>query len=346
MTSSDFKPEGNEGAAKAAWAPAGGSGTGVAVLALIIACLLWGLSFPLVKALHLDQAARLPDASSEFLTAWILVARFLLAALLLAPVVIRMGKLTRLEVLQGLLLAVFGGVGIGLQVDGLAYTPASTSAFLTQAYCVLLPLWAAIQTRRMPGARVAGATLLVLLGGGILAGLRPGHLTLGRGEAETLLAAVFFAFQILSLEDKRFDANRGRPVTLVMCAGIAILFLPVALLAAPTRAALVTAGASWPAFGMVAVLSVLCTVGSFLLMNTWQKRLPATEAGLIYTTEPVFAAGYALGLPVILGGMAGVDYPNETLTLPLVMGGGLILAANIWMQWRRAPHRPAVAPAP
>lgn len=322
------------------------SRTGLAVLALILACALWGVSFALVKALHLEQTSRIPDASSGFLTAWILVARFLLAALLLVPVMVRMGRLTRLEVCQGLLLALFGGIGTGLQVDGLAYTEASTSAFLTQGYCVLLPLWAAIQTRRRPSVRVAGATLLVLIGGGILAGVRPGHLTVGRGEAETLLGAVFFALQILSLESKRFSANRGRPVTLVMCAGIALMFLPLAFLAAPAPSVLVTAGASWSALLMVAVLSVFSTVGSFLLMNTWQKHVPAAEAGLIYTTEPVFAAAYALALPAMLGTMAGVNYPNESLTLPLVTGGGMIVVANIWMQWRRSPHRPAVAPAP
>ena len=244
------------------------------------------------------------------------------------------------------MLAGFGGIGIALQVDGLAYTEASTSAFLTQAYCIVLPLWAAIQTRRPPTFRVIGATLLVLVGGGILAGIRPGHYRIGRGEAETLLAALFFSLQILSLEGKRFSANRGRPVTLVMCAGTGLLFLPVAFLLAPSPMSVVEAGHSWPAVGIVVVLAVFCTVGSFLLMNTWQRRLPAAEAGLIYTTEPVFTAAYALVLPVMLGGLVGVAYPNETLTLPLAIGGGLILAANIWMQWRRAPHRPAVAPVP
>lgn len=319
---------------------------GFAVLALVLACALWGLSFPLVKALQLEQASRIPEASSGFMTSWILVTRFLLATLVLTPVVLRLGRLTRLEIWQGLLLAFFGGIGIALQVDGLAYTEASTSAFLTQAYCVLLPLWAAIQSRRRPSRRVSIATLLVLVGGGILAGLRPGHMMVGRGEAETLLAAVFFALQILSLESKRFAANRGRPVTFVMCAGITLLFLPIAILVAPEPSVLIAAGASWSALLMVAMLSVFCTVGSFLLMNTWQRHVPAAEAGLIYTTEPVFAAAYALVLPVMLGRMAGVDYPNETLTMTLVTGGGLIVAANVAMQWRRKPHRPAVAPAP
>lgn len=324
----------------------GGQRNRFAVFALILACALWGVSFPLVKTLHLEQSGRIPGISSEFLTAWIVVARFLLAALILAPTLVRIGLPTGSEIRQGLLLAGFGGVGIALQVDGLAYTEASTSAFLTQAYCIVLPLWTAIQTRRPPTFRLTGATLLVLAGGAILAGIRPGHYRIGRGEAQTLLAALFFSLQILSLERRRFAANRGRPVTLVMCAGTGLLFIPVAFLLAPSPIALVEAGGSLPAMGIVAVLAVICTVGSFLLMNTWQKRLPAAEAGLIYTTEPVFTAAYALVLPAMLGSMAGVAYPNETLTLPLAIGGGLILTANILMQWRRAPHRPAVAPAP
>lgn len=317
-----------------------------AILALIGACAFWGVSFPLLKVLHLDQAQRVPEASSIFLSAWIQVARFVVAALLLLPVVFRLARPTRREVVQGLLLALWGGVGMALQADGLAYTEASTCAFLTQAYCVILPLWAALRTRRWPSRRVAGATLFVIIGGGILAGIRPGQLALGRGEAETLLSAVFFTFQILTLENSRFAGNRGIPITFFMCAGIAVLFLPVAWLTAPHPAAVLTVGASLPALLFVASLGIFCTIGAFLLMNTWQKRVTATEAGLIYTSEPVFAASYALFLPALLGTAAGVSYPNESLTPPLVLGGGLILLANIWMQWRRVPHKPAVAPAP
>lgn len=315
-------------------------------LLLVLTCALWGLSFPVLKALHLEQSARLPDASSGFFAAWIQVARFLFGAILLAPIVAHLPRPTRGEIRQGLLLALWGGLGMGIQADALAYTEASTSAFLTQAYCVLLPLWAAVRARRLPSIRVAGATLLVLGGGVILSGIRPGSFTIGRGESETLLAAVFFALQILTLENPRFADNRGRPVTLIMCVGIALLYTPVALIAAPTPSAMITAGASWPAFLLIASLAVFCTVGAFLLMNTWQRKVSATEAGLIYTTEPIFAAAYALFVPALISRLAGVDYPNETLTIQLLTGGALILLANGWMQWRQAPHKPAIAPVP
>ena len=44
------------------------------------------------------------------------------------------------EVRQGFAIAMWGGAGMWLQADALAYTEASTSAFLTQAYCIILPL--------------------------------------------------------------------------------------------------------------------------------------------------------------------------------------------------------------
>ena len=156
------------------------------VFFLIVACALWGLSFPLMKVLHVEQAARMPGVSSLFLASWLQVARFGLGAVILAPFLAGRKFPTRREVRQGLVLAVWGGTAMWLQADALAYTEASTSAFLTGAYCVFLPLWTCLRLKRRPGTRVIIATLMVLAGGTILSGLRPGHLKLGRGEIETL----------------------------------------------------------------------------------------------------------------------------------------------------------------
>ncbi len=312
---------------------------------LVLTCALWGLSFPVLKALHLDQGARLPDADSVFLTAWIQCARFGMGALLLLPFLPR-GKPTPSELRQGLWLAVFGGIGMALQADGLAYTEASTSAFLTQAYCIVLPLVACVRARRLPGVRVTAAVALIVVGCAVLSGFGFDNPHFGRGELETLAAAVFFSLQILTLENPRYRGNRSRPVTWVMCAGIAVMFLPVSLLTAPTPQALIHAGASWPAFGFVLVLAAFCSVGAFLLMNHWQPRIGAVEAGMIYTSEPVFAATYALFLPAWISSFAGARYENETFTPALVTGGALILLANVLMLFTRRPHPPAIAPAP
>jgi drug/metabolite transporter (DMT)-like permease len=319
---------------------------GMPVFFLILACALWGLSFPVVKVLHLEQTSRMPGVGSEFLAAWIQVARFGMGALILVPFAWRRGGPTRLELQQGLWLALWGGLGMALQADGLAHTAASTSAFLTQAYCVILPLVACLRLRRAPDGRTVVATALVMTGGAILSGVRPGDLRIGRGELETLVAALFFTMQILTLENPKYRENRGTPVTFLMCAGIAVLFLPISALIAPEVGMLVTAGASWASFGLIAVLAVFCSVGAYLLMNVWQPKVSATEAGLIYTTEPVFTAGYVLFLPAMIAAICGTGYANESLTKAMVSGGGLILAANVLMQWRRKPHPPSIAPGP
>lgn len=308
------------------------------VIFLILTCALWGLSFPILKALHLEQAARLPEASSLFLASWLQAARFGLGALILLPFLMCRRRPDGEEIRQGLIIAFWGGIGMWLQADALAYTDASTSAFLTQAYCIFLPLWASLRLRRAPSRRVLAATAMVLVGGAILSGLRPDHLRLGRGELETLFAALLFTFQILALENPRYAANRGLSVTFIMFLGIAVLFIPITSLTAPNPAACLLAGRSFQAVVLIACLALFCSVGAYGLMNVWQRRVSATEAGLIYTTEPVFTAVYVLFLPALLAGFIGGSYGNESLTLPLVAGGGLIVAANVLMQWKRPPH--------
>ncbi|OYU99723.1 MAG: hypothetical protein CFE26_25155 [Verrucomicrobiales bacterium VVV1] len=67
-------------------------------------------------------------------------------------------------------------------------------------------------------------------------------------------------------------------------------------------------------------------------MNAWQPKITATEAGLIYCVEPVFGSVMALVLPAIFSAWAGINYGNEVATWTLLVGGGLITAANVLIQ--------------
>ena len=100
------------------------------------------------------------------------------------------------------------------------------------------------------------------------------------------------------------------------------------------------------AFVLIGSLALFCSVGAYLIMNIWQPRVSATEAGLIYTTEPVFTAVFALFLPALLGEFIGSSYDNETVSNTLLAGGSLVLVANLLMQWKRPPHMPPVGPVP
>jgi drug/metabolite transporter (DMT)-like permease len=77
---------------------------------------------------------------------------------------------------------------------------------------------------------------------------------------------------------------------------------------------------------------LFCTLGAYTLMNVWQPHVTATEAGLIYCIEPLFASLFALVLPGWISHVARIDYPNERLTSHLLIGGGLITAANVLIQ--------------
>lgn len=138
--------------------------------------------------------------------------------------------------------------------------------------------------------------------------------------------------QILWLEKKEFAANRPERLTLVMFATEAVVFAGLAGATAPDAAALLVPWTSPAWLALTVTLTVFCTLGSFSLMNAWQPKITATEAGLVYCVEPIFGSLMALFLPALFSGWAGIDYANERATLHLLVGGGLITAANILIQ--------------
>jgi drug/metabolite transporter (DMT)-like permease len=315
-----------------------------AIRNLLLCTLFWGLSFPVMRALAFAQQNLLPDASTWFFTSLGVMYRFGLAGLIMAPFCFRdLKQLTRREVEQGGMLAFFGAGGILLQMDGLAYTDASISAFLTQGYCVFIPLWVVLVKRRLPGMKAFLCIVLVLAGVAVLAKVNLHSFKLGRGEMETLLASLMFTGQILSLEQPRYAENRSTNFSIVMFLLMALLSAPLVWATAPNDAACLHAYASLPTCGFLAMLVLLCTLISYTVMNRWQKHVTATEAGLIYCIEPVCASLLALFLPGIFSAWAGIQYANEEFTSRLLIGGGLITAANVLLQTRWLDPPPPTA---
>ncbi len=305
---------------------------------LLLGNLFWGLSFPLIKAIGLEHAQLLPASSNWFITAYTIAPRFLLAALLLA--LLLRGELVRMgapEFRQGLFLGLAAAGGVLFQNDGLQFTSASTSAFLTQLTAILVPCWIAWRTRRMPPPVVWLCCALVLGGVGVLARFDFRTLQIGRGELETLVCSFFFMGQILVLDDRRYLGNRALPVSFVMFAVLAVIFSVMALVTAPRPADVLVPWTSGPWLGCTVLLTLFCTLGSFIIMNKYQPAITATEAGLIYCIEPIFASLMALFLPGWFSAWAGFDYPNETLTWHLLIGGACITLGNVLLQFKPPP---------
>ncbi|MEO7932802.1 MAG: DMT family transporter [Chthoniobacterales bacterium] len=301
-----------------------------ASLYLIGATLFWGLSFPLTRALAVAQQANLPLASTWFLTALTVAVRFGVAGVVMLGLALRGGmRPTRSEWVQGLGLAFFASGGLIFQNDGLFRTTASVSAFLTQSYCAILPLYTAVRLRKWPRAVEIFALGLVIAGVAILSGVRWGDLHLGRGEIETLVCSVFFAGQILWLERAEFQSNRPVVFSTIMFLAIAAAMSGVTGLTMAQASDFFQAFHGWPSWFLVAALTVGCTLVTFTAMNRWQPHVSATDAGLIYCLEPVFAAVFALFLPGALAIWMELDLENELFTSALVLGGAAILLANL-----------------
>ena len=309
-----------------------------AVQMLVLANACWALSFPTMKALELYQRGWFENGSSWFITSSALVVRFGLSAVVMLLICARtMRHFTRLEIWEGVGLGVFGGIGLIFQMDGLAHTAASTSAFLTQFYCLLIPILVAWQSRRWPSPVTAASCLMVIAGVAVLANVDWQILHIGRGELETIVASTIFTGQILWLQRPKFAANNVNHFTLVMFVVITLVCLPVALTTGGSLGPWIDSYRSAPMLVFTAILTGACTLGGYLLMNYWQPRVTATEAGLLYCLEPIFASLFAMFLPGWFSAMSGIPYPNEQIGWRLFIGGCLITVANVLMQLRPPP---------
>ena len=162
---------------------------------------------------------------------------------------------------------------------------------------------------------------------------------MGRGELETLIGSTIFTGQILWLQRPKFAGNNVNHFTLVMFAVISLSCLPLAVVTGHPLD-------SWPAgyrpaaaWCFMAILTSFCTFGGYLLMNYWQPHITATQAGLIYCLEPVFASLFAFFLPAWFSALSGIQYANEKIGWSLLLGGGLITAANVLIQQSRLPPK-------
>jgi drug/metabolite transporter (DMT)-like permease len=325
-----------------------------AVFGLGIVTVVWGLSFPLMKLANLRMAreheispAQLETAEFAWFTfqsAMFLVAlRFGAAFVLLAataPKLVRKPKWS--EWGPGLAIGTAFFVGITLQNAGLSSIPASRSGFLTSLAIVFTPFFAMMLHRRLPTLLVVLSVLLALGGTAVLTGqlsfaqgfprfAADSWRKLAIGDGLTLLSAVLFAAQIITLD----HFGKGRD---------AARFTPAMFASASLLAALCFAGSYWkapspawwkllidpPFLVVLAALVVFCSIVAFLGMNRYQPWISAEQAAVVYTLEPIFATLWAVALPAMIAPQLGVEYPSEKLNIDFWIGGGLILVATFF----------------
>jgi drug/metabolite transporter (DMT)-like permease len=286
----------------------------VAIIGLIFLTMTWGFQFPTFKALYQITSATVPNESKEFISLWISFYRSLFATLILCLIVgKKLFQTTRSEWKMALYFGITSSIGVWIQIYGMNYASASTAAFLVQFYGLFIPLSVALYKKSLPAKNVILAIPLMLTGAAILTGTNFQEFKFGRGEIATICAAVFFTLCILSLQIKEFKNNNPVRCTTLVQLIWTLTALPVGWFFGHTYTS-VFRPPTTQEFVPLILIVIISTCMSNILQLTFQKHVSATEAGLIYGMEPVFATLFAFFLPAIYSSIYGIHYPNETFS--------------------------------
>jgi len=281
----------------------------LAVVLLLFVCVSWGSTFVVVK----DAIERMPVM--DFL-AW----RFAIAAIAMA--VVRPTAITALSQqarARGVMLGVALGAGYVAQTFGLERTPATVSGFITGLFVVFTPLCSGLLLRRRIG-KVAWLAVAIATGGLALLSLR--GLSVGTGEAITLLCAVAFALHIVGLGEWSTPQD-AYGLAIVQLSTVAVISI---VIAAPDSLAPPPDAGGW---GAILLTALVATAFGFFGQTWAQAHLPPTRAAVVMTMEPVFA------------GVFGVAVGGDHLGVRTVIGASLVLAAMYLVEL--GPHRGADA---
>lgn len=268
-------------------------------LALLTAALIWGSSFIVMK-----------DAVDDVPVFMLLGIRFTLAAILLAVIFHRrILKAGRSILLPGAICGILLLLAYATQTFGLTDTTPGKNAFLTAVYCVLVPFAAWLIFRTRPTFWNWAAAVLCLAGIGLVS-LRE-DLSIGYGDALTLVGGVFYALHLIALS--HFSQKHDPfALTTVQFGTTALLAWGMSLITEP-NAALPSSGI-WP---QLLYLAIFATAAALLLQSIGQKLTPASQAAILLSLESVFGVVFS----VLTG--------DDTLSPQLLLGFALIFVSVI-----------------
>jgi len=284
----------------------------IADLGLLFVTIGWGASFILTKV------ALASLATYNFLAIRFILA-FIISSLIFSK---RMLNLDRRTVKYGLTLGVILFLHYGLQTVGLNYTTPSKSAFITGINVILVPLFSTLLLKQLPEKRVIFSTILAFIGLGLLT-LNHTSLQVNIGDIYTFLCAFVFASYIILVG--RFTGQSESIGLAVLQLGVVggLSLLTSFIIESPT---LPTKPGVWLTIG---TLSVVCTSGAYIIQSLAQRYTTPTHTALIYTAEPVFAAGFGF---LIYGSILS---RQGLLGAVLILSGMLLTEVDFTKAWTK-----------
>ena len=242
----------------------------------------------------------------------LLALRFLLAAVLLFVFFHKRicQGVNKKTFLSGLLIGALFFSVLTCELIGLKTTDSSTASFLENLAIIIVPLMESAITRRKPEKKALLSAVLALAGVAFLT-LSADGISFSRGELVLLYAAFLYAVSII-VTNRLSRHGDSFVIGFLQVAAIGLLGLFVSLLTGSFTLP------STPAqYGMIGVLSIVCTGFGFTLQPVAQSRLSAEKAGTLCALSPLVA------------GIMGVVFLKEALTLNMLLGDLLILISLV-----------------
>ena len=268
-------------------------------LALLLAALIWGSSFFVVK-----------NTVDVFPPTRLLAIRFTIGAALLGIIFCRkLRKIDRGYIRSGAIIGVLLFGGYFAQTIGITDTTPGKNAFLTAIYCVIVPFLFWIVARRRPDRYNFLAAVLCIAGIGLVS--LQGDFSISMGDGLTMVGGLFFAGHMVAVA----KVTEGRDPVLLTIMQFAVAALLSWAVGFATEK--MPAEVSLESWGGLLFLAVFATAGGLLLQNIGQKGTNPAAASILLSLESVF------------GVLFSVLFYGEQLTARLVIGFAVIFVAVV-----------------
>jgi len=301
--------------------------TTVHSLLLVLAALLWGSTFVMVQA----------AIQSGIPVSFFLGARYLLAAIVLLPWVLRVRRAVLRDFLPVLPIGLAILAANLLQTYGLHWTTAANSAFITGLNFVFTPIlgWLFWRTRLEPGF---GRILVLAFVGFFLLCWNEG-MRLNPGDVLTLFCAIAVALQILWIDRAHVRGVRVESLAFYQnfWVGVPAMALALVLGELPVNSLMPGGGGSvllesvsvsgfvmipGEAWLVLIFTALACSALAFWAQAVGQRSVAPARAALIFTLEPLSGAL--------------LDYSVHGVAPAVnLVGGGIVLLALVLDWWQR-----------
>ena len=284
---------------------------------LILTTVFWGGSFLFTKL-----------GLRELPPVLFVLGRFSLATLIMLGVCAGRLKAMDLNILRrGAIVGVTLGVTNLSFVIGISGTSISRAGILNNLFVLFIPLIGKLIWRERIGRLNLAGVALAVTGIWLLA--TGGGVGFNRGDLVSTVCALFIACHILTVskvlrDDDIYLVSLVQFTVVTLLAGLATLVVPSAPFTISGQAA-----------GTIVYCAVFPTLLCFTLQNRYQRYTTPTQAGLVYTLDPVWSLLFGfLFLAERLSGMEWLGCGLIFAAVVLPLGVRLLLERQFFARYR------------